>query len=274
MSNYVLGIDFGSDSVRTLVVDASNGREVATSVVYYPRWKRGEYCNGDIFQYRQHPLDYTESLEQCVREALDAAGADVAANVVGLSFDTTASTPALVDRDGTPLALLPEFKDNPDAMFVLWKDHTAIEESDKINEVAHSGKFPDYTKYSGGIYSPEWLWAKVLHCLKNSPELKDHTYSFVEHSDWMVGILTDNTDPEKMSRSRCLAGHKAMWHESWGGLPPFDFLRAVDPLLGIFEGHLFAGSSTFDCKAGGLCAEWAERLGLPQGIAVGVGGVD
>lgn len=274
MSSYVIGIDFGSDSVRSLIVDASNGKEMASAVVEYPRWKRGEYCNGAIFQYRQHPLDYVESLEQCVRQALSQTGEEVAANVVGISFDTTASTPVLTDMDGTPLALLPEYKDNPDAMFVLWKDHTAMAESDRINEVAHSGDYPDYTKYCGGTYSPEWVWSKMLHCLKHSPELQGRAYSWVEHGDWIAGILAGRTEPRTMARSRCLAGHKAMWHEDWGGLPSSDFLRAVDPLLGIFDGHLFSETLTFDKRAGGLCPEWAERLGLQEGISIGVGGVD
>lgn len=273
MAKYVLGIDFGSDSVRTLVVDVADGKEIATAVVEYPRWKKGEFCDGSIYQYRQHPLDHVESMERCIREALAVAGTEAAADVVGISFDATASTPVLTDREGTPLSLLPEFNDNPDAMFVLWKDHTAIAEADRINEVAHGGAV-DYTRYCGGTYSCEWVWSKVLHCLRNSPELRGSAYSWVEHGDWMVGLLTGDTKPETMARSRCIAGHKALWHASWGGLPPFSFFREVDPLLGCFEGHLFTETVTCDKKVGGLCAEWAGRLGLKQGISVGVGAID
>jgi len=273
MSKYVLGIDFGSDSVRCLVVDTANGSEIGTAVVEYPRWKNGEYCNPAENRYRQHPLDHLESMQQCINDAFSNAGAEVAGNVVGISFDATASTPVLTDRNGTPLALLPEFKDNPDAMFVLWKDHTAIAEADRINEVAHSRK-TDFTKYSGGTYSCEWVWSKMLHCLKSSPELQKYAYSWAEHGDWIAGVLAGNTVPETMARSRCLAGHKAMWHESWGGLPSRDFLKEVDPLLEIFDGHLFSETVTCDKKVGGLCPEWAEKLGLRRGIAVGVCAID
>ena len=149
MKNYLLGLDFGSDSVRCLVVDGEDGREVASAVRYYPRWREGLYCNPAENRYRQHPLDYIESLEGAIREALDKAGADVASAVRGISIDTTASTPALVNREGTPLALLPEFAENPNAMFVLWKDHTALAEADKINTLA-SEWHTDYTRFCGG----------------------------------------------------------------------------------------------------------------------------
>ena len=269
----VLGIDFGTDSVRCLAVDTSNGREVSSAVAEYPRWKSQLYCNPSIGQYRQHPLDYTESLTRCVREALAKAGPGSAEFVCGLSFDTTASTPALVDGSGMPLALLPGFEEDPDAMFVLWKDHTAIEESDRINEVAHRWD-TDYTSYSGGTYSCEWVWAKMLHCLKSSPSLQGSAWSWVEHGDWIAGLLTGNTDPLTIARGRCLAGHKAMWNAAWNGLPPMEFFTEVDPLLGIFRDRLYRDTVTGDKKVGGLCAEWAERLGLTEGIAVGVGSID
>ncbi len=273
MSNYLLGIDFGSDSVRCLVVDASNGHELAVAVEKYPRWSEGKYCCAEENRYRQHPLDYIEAFEACVKNALAEAGAAVAVAVKGISFDCTASTPALVNRNGTPLALLPEYTDCPDAMFVLWKDHTSISEADCINEAAHSSK-PDYTLYCGGTYSCEWVWAKMLHCIRNSPELRREAWSWVEHGDWMTALLTGNTRPETMVRSRCLAGHKAMWNAKWGGLPPMSFFREVDPLLGIFDRHLYSQTWTGENCAGGLCSEWAERLGLREGIAVGVAGID
>ena len=192
MKNYVLGIDFGSDSVRCLVVDAADGREVATAVRYYPRWKRGEFCNPAENRYRQHPLDYIESLEGAICEALAHAGSEVAKDVRGISIDTTASTPALVNREGTPLALLPEFAENPDAMFILWKDHTAVDEADAINDLAAKWH-TDYTRFCGGSYSCEWVWAKVLHSLKNSPELRDATWSWCELNDWVGAMLSGST---------------------------------------------------------------------------------
>lgn len=271
--SYTLGVDFGSDSVRCLVVDTADGREAASAVCAYPRWKEGLYCDPSQNRYRQHPLDYTESLEKCVREALAGCGREVADRIRGISFDTTASTPVLTDRQGTPLALLPQFAENPDAMFILWKDHTALAEADSLNDLAKHWE-TDYTRYCGGTYSCEWVWAKMLHCLRRDPSLREKTYSWVEHCDWICALLTGDTTPERIARSRCVAGHKAMWHEAWGGLPSFEFLKRVDPLLGIFEGHLYRETVTADTRIGGLCAEWAARLGLRPGIAVGMGAID
>lgn len=273
MKNYVLGVDFGSDSVRCLVVDAEDGCEVATAVRYYPRWKEGRFCNPAEMRYRQHPLDYIESVEGTVCEALALAGDDVAHSVRGISFDTTASTPVLVDREGTPLALLPEFAENPDAMFVLWKDHTAIKEADLINRLAATWH-TDYTKFCGGTYSCEWVWAKVLHCLKHSPELVGAAYSWIELCDWLPALLTGKTVPESVVRSRCAAGHKAMWHKEWGGLPDREFFATIDPILVQLREHLYSDSYTCGNSVGRLSPEWAARLGLPEDVVVGVAAVD
>ena len=270
---YVIGIDFGTDSVRALVVATDDGCEVASGVAQYPRWSKGMYCNPRQNQYRQHPLDYTEALTEAVVEALRGCEESVRDGVVGLSFDCTASTPVLTDCEGTPLALLPEFKEDPDAMFILWKDHTAIAESDKINEVAKRWH-TDYTRYGGGNHSCEWVWAKMLHSLRVAPHLREKAYSWMEHCDWISALLAGDTTPERIARSRCAAGHKAMWHEEWGGVPEWEFWLEVDPLLEVFRGHLFSETYTSDHSAGGLCREWAERLGLKEGIAVGVGAID
>ena len=270
---YVIGIDFGTDSVRALVVATDNGEEIASCVSLYKRWSEGKYCNPKLNQYRQHPLDYIESLTEAVNGALAQCDSAVGNGVVGLSFDCTASTPVLTDCEGTPLALLPEYAENPDAMFILWKDHTAIAESDKINEVAKRWH-TDYTKYGGGNHSCEWVWAKMLHSLRVAPELREKAYSWMEHCDWISALLSGDTTPEKIIRSRCAAGHKAMWHAEWGGMPELAFWEEVDPLLKIFAGHLFAETYTSDTRAGNLCKEWAERLGLKEGIAVGVGAID
>lgn len=270
---YAIGIDFGTDSVRALVVATDNGEEVASWVSLYKRWSEGKYCNPKLNQYRQHPLDYIESLTEAVNGALAQCDKAVSDGVVGLSFDCTASTPVLTDCEGTPLALLPEYAENPDAMFILWKDHTAIAESDKINEVAKRWH-TDYTKYGGGNHSCEWVWAKMLHSLRVAPELREKAYSWMEHCDWISALLSGDTTPEKIARSRCAAGHKAMWHTEWGGMPELAFFEEVDPLLDIFNGHLFTETYTSDIAAGKLCKEWAERLGLKEGIAVGVGAID
>ncbi|HOS72177.1 MAG TPA: ribulokinase, partial [Bacteroidales bacterium] len=155
---YVIGVDYGTDSVRSVVVDTTSGNIAGTSVFEYPRWKKGLYCDPSANRFRQHPLDYTEGLERSVRGALRGLGRQITDNIAGITVDTTGSTPVAVDRNGTPLSLVPGFEDDPDAMFILWKDHTAVDEAAEINELARSWGGTDYTKYEGGIYSSEWFW--------------------------------------------------------------------------------------------------------------------
>ncbi len=273
MSKYVIGLDYGSDSCRALVVDAANGKEMATSVKYYPRWMQGKYCDPSKNQYRQHPLDYIEVLEDSIKDALSQCDSSVAKNVVGISFDTTGSTPALTDDKGTPLALLPEFSENPNAMFILWKDHTAVVEADEINDLARKWEV-DFTKYEGGIYSSEWVWAKVLHVLRQDKSLKGKAYSWIEYCDWLPAILTGEAKPEIVKRGRCASGHKAMWHPDWNGLPPEDFLVALGPELAGMRDHLFTDTITSDKPVGKLTTEWAAKLGLSENVVVGVSAFD
>ncbi len=270
---HVIGLDFGTDSVRAVVVNALNGNEISSSAHFYPRWKEGKFCDPSKNQYRQHPQDYLDAMIKVVKESLADAPDGTADSVVGISFDTTGSTPVLVDEEGTPLSLKPEFKDNPNAMFILWKDHTAIKEADEINELAHKWEV-DYTKYEGGIYSSEWVWAKVLHVLREDKEVREASYSWIEHCDWMPAILTGSTKPEEVIRSRCAAGHKAMWHEDFDGLPSEEFLTTLDLLLKSYRQRLFTQTYTADQKVGGLTQEWAEILGLKPGIAMGTGAFD
>ena len=270
---YVIGLDYGTDSCRAVIVDAKNGNEIASSVKYYPRWKEGKYCNPQANQYRQHPLDYIETLEASVGSALAAAPAGTAGNVIGMAFDTTGSTPVLTDAKGTPLSLLSEFAENPNAMFVLWKDHTAIAEADEINLLAKNWT-PDYTAYEGSIYSSEWAWAKMLHVLREDETVRKSSYSWVEHCDWLPALLTGNTKPETLLRSRCAAGHKAMWHASWDGLPSEEFLVKLDPLLAGYRARLYSETYPSDTVVGKLTAEWAERLGLTTNVAIAVGAFD
>ena len=273
MKKYVIGLDYGTDSCRALIVDVQNGEEQASSVKYYPRWAKGNYCQPTSNQYRQHPSDYVECMVDSVREALSKCDPSVAANVIGLSFDTTGSTPVLTDKQGTPLSLLPEFAENPNAMFVLWKDHTAVEEAAEINELA--GKWAiDYTSYEGGIYSSEWFWAKVLHVLRVDENVRKAAYSVIEHCDWLPALICGDTRPENVKRSRCAAGHKAMWLEKWGGLPAEEFLTVLDPLLAGYRDRLFKDTYTSDAKVGYLTDEWAKRFGLTTSVAVGVGAFD
>ncbi len=270
---YIIGLDYGSDSCRAIITDASNGKEIATAVKYYPRWMEGKYCDPKANQYRQHPLDYIEVLEGAIKEALSKSPAGTAENIAGIAFDTTGSTPVLTDNNGTPLALLPEFAENPNAMFVLWKDHTAIKEAAEINKLAKEWKI-DYTAYEGGIYSSEWVWAKMLHVLREDEKVRKVAYSWVEHCDWLPGLITGNCKPETMPRSRCASGHKAMWHKSWGGLPSEEFLTKLDPILAGYRSRLYSDTFPSDVKVGNLTEEWAKRLGLTTNVAVAVGAFD
>ncbi len=270
---YVIGLDYGTDSVRALIVNTENGEEVATAVHYYSRWKKGLYCDPSQSQYRQHPLDYLEGLEAAIKAALELAPPEVAAQIVGISVDTTGSTPVAVDRTGTPLALLPEFADNPNGMFILWKDHTANAEAEEINQLAH--RWPtDYTQYVGGIYSSEWFWAKILHTLRVDEQVREAAFSWIEHCDWISAVLCGHTDPLTLKRSRCAAGHKAMWHESYDGLPSDDFLSALDHRLHGLREHLFHDTFTADQAMGTLTPAWAEKLGLSAQVVIGVGSFD
>ncbi|MDR0938063.1 MAG: ribulokinase [Mediterranea sp.] len=267
---YVIGLDYGSDSARAVVVDALTGTTLATAVHYYPRWKAGMYCDPERNQYRQHPLDYVEVLERCVREVLAQCPPDTARQVVGMAFDTTGSTPVFTDEAGTPLALLPEFAENPNAMFVLWKDHTAVAEAAEINSACQAWDI-DYSAYEGGIYSSEWFWAKALHVLREDPAVRAKAYSIVEHCDWLPALLTGVGRSQDIVRGRCAAGHKAMWLKEWGGLPSEEFLVSIDPLLKGFRARLFDDTQTSDQSVGHLTPEWAERLGLTTDVVVAAG---
>lgn len=273
MTSYALGLDYGSDSVRALLVNTASGEEAATAVAPYRRWSQGMYCDPSQNRFRQHPLDYLEGLEQVLQQLWQEAPTGAAEQVVGLSFDTTGSTPVAVDREGVALALKPEFAENPNAMFVLWKDHTATREAREINEAAQ--KAPEnYLKYEGGIYSSEWFWAKALHVLREDPAVREAAYTWVEHCDWMPAVLTDTTRPSQFRAGRCAAGHKVMWHPSWGGYPPNEFFTGLDPVLDGLRDRLPAETYTSDQAVGPLTRDWAQKLGLPAGIPVGFGAFD
>ncbi len=270
---YTLGIDFGTDSVRAVLVAVETGEEVATGVAPYSRWSEGRYCAPAANRFRQHPLDYTESMTTAVQEALAAAPPDLAARVIGLAVDTTGSTPVPVDEAGTPLGLLPAFAENPNALFVLWKDHTAVAEAAEINAACRAAVV-DYSKYSGGIYSSEWFWAKALHVMREDAAVAEAAYSWVEHCDWIPFLLAGGRRIREIKRSRCAAGHKALWHPEWGGLPPEDFLTGLDPVLAGLRARLYEETYPSDEAAGRLSDAWAERLGLPAGIPISVGAFD
>ncbi len=270
---FVIGLDYGTDSARAVIVNAETGKTIATAVKYYPRWKEGKYCNPSINQYRQHPQDYIDVLIATVREALAECPEGTAEKVVGIAFDTTGSTPVFTDKNGVPLSMLPEFAENPNAMFVLWKDHTAVNEAAEINALCKKWNI-DYSAYEGGIYSSEWYWAKALHVLREDEAVRKAAYSIVEHCEWLPALLTGVSSSKDVVRSRCACGHKAMWHPKWGGLPSEEFLTELDPLLAGFRERLFTDTETADKPVGHLTEEWAEKLGLTTNVIVAGGAFD
>lgn len=278
MTRYAIGLDYGTNSCRSLIVNLDNGAEVASHVYNYPSGLQGVIVDPrDPNVARQNPADYRDGLIAIVVEGLKKARvADPAFSpdaVVGIGVDTTGSTPMPVDRCGTPLALRPGFKDNPDAQAWLWKDHTSHAEAAEITALARVLR-PAYLAKCGGTYSSEWFWAKILHLKRAAPRVFEAAFSFVELCDWIPALLTGVEDPLALKRGVCAAGHKAMYAETWGGLPDKAFLAALDPALADLRDRLYTTAHTADVKAGGLCAGWADTLGLPAGIAVAVGAFD
>lgn len=274
---YVIGLDFGTNSARAIIVNVADGAEIATAVFDFPTGEKGivlDAKNPDLA--RQHPADYLKAVTTTVTGALQQAAAIPGFSpeaVIGIGVDTTGSTPLPVDEQGTPLALLEEFSSNPAAMAWLWKDHTGHAEAAEITSLAAKIR-PQYLAKCGGAYSSEWFWSKILHCKRTAPEVFEAAYTWVEHADWMTGILTGTDAPGVMKRCICAAGHKAMFNPGWGGYPDAEFLTAVDPALGKLRATLPDRAYTVADAAGGLTDEWAAKLGLPAGIPVAMGAFD
>jgi L-ribulokinase len=270
---FTLGVDFGTDSVRAILLSTLDGREIASSVFAYPRWQEGKYCQPEKSIYRQHPLDYLEGLTHTIRTCVSSLTPSMRAQVCGISIDTTGSTPIAVDQRGVPLSMMEGFQDHPNALFVLWKDHSAKKEALEIN--AHHRRYEkDYLKYVGGIYSAEWYWAKLLHVLREDEKVRKAIYTWVEHCDWIPFVLTGGKDITELKRSVCAAGHKALWSAEFGGYPPNAFFASLDPLLDGFVDRLPKQTYHAAQAAGFLCAEWAERLGLHTQVVIGMGAFD
>ncbi|MDR2845346.1 MAG: ribulokinase [Puniceicoccales bacterium] len=275
---YTIGLDYGTNSARALVVDCANGREIGTAIVDYPSGREGVLLNPADHQVaRQNPADYLFALEHATRRALDDArrndAAFAAEKVVGIGMDGTGSSPLPVDAHNAPLALDPRFAANLNAQCWLWKDHTSIPEAAALTQIGRRLR-PRYLAKIGGTYSAEWFWAKIWHCLKTDPAVFDAAFSWVELSDYIPAVLAGVTDPRAIVRGVCMAGHKAMYSEDWGGLPDAEFLNALDPRLVPLRERLYTQAHDASTAAGKLCAAWAAKLGLPAGIPIAIGEMD
>jgi L-ribulokinase len=274
---FVAGVDFGTNSVRAIVVSCDDGRELGTSVFDYPSGDHGVLLHPrDPHLARQNPADYIEGLRACVTGALAAASRNPGFSrdrVIGIGVDTTGSTPLPVDGAARPLALDPRWRDNLAAHAWLWKDHTAAEEAARITSAARD-RAPHLLAPIGGTYSSEWWWSKIWRCLKVAPDVFDAAASWVELADFVPAVLAGVGDPRQIVRCVCAAGHKALYGEAWGGLPPAEFLAALDPKLALLRSRLYDAAWPPGRPAGRLCREWADALGLPEGIAIAMGGFD
>ena len=276
-ARYSIGLDYGTNSVRCLIVNVLDGREVSTAVWDYEHGNAGVILSRDPNLARQHPADYVKGAEVTLRKALAAARSKLRGfgpdQVVGLGVDTTGSTPMPVDRRGQPLAFDRRFAKNPAALAWLWKDHTGVTEAAEITELAREIR-PQYLAKCGGVYSSEWFFSKVLHCLRTAPEVFEAAHSWVELSDYVPAMLTGTEAPDRLTAGICAAGHKAMYAAEWGGYPDEEFLSRLDPGLGALRARLCPRVHGIDRSVGGLSPEWARRTKLPAGIPVGVGAFD
>ncbi|WP_181015566.1 ribulokinase [Alkalispirochaeta sphaeroplastigenens] len=271
--NFFLGIDFGTSAVRAVVLDAKTGKEVSQGDASFPLWEQGRFCDPLHQKFRQHPKEQIESMTQAVRQAVDSLGKR-RGSIQALSIDTTGSTPCAVDSKGLPLALTPLFSDDPDAMSIMWKDHSAVREAQEITHYANFWEGDDFLRFSGGAYSSEWFWAKILYVLRNNPVVSSHAAGWLEHCDWISALLVGIADVRKIPRSACGAGHKALWNPAFSGYPPLDFFEAIDSGLTKIRRELPPETVAGGSVIGFLCDEWASRLGLPRAIPVGVGVFD
>jgi L-ribulokinase len=276
-SRYTIGLDYGTNSVRALIVDTADGSEIATAIWGYEHGHSGVILGNDPNIARQHPADYLKGAETTIREALASAVKTVPGfkpdQVIGIGVDTTGSTPMPVDADGIPLALGKKYAENPAAMAWLWKDHTGWAEAAEITKLAGEIR-PQYLAKIGGVYSSEWFYSKILHCLRTAPEVFDAASSWIELEDFVPAAMSGTLAPSKFTAGICAAGHKAMYNAAWGGYPDKEFLSKLDPKLGALRDRLPPRIKAVDSSVGGLCADWAKKTGLPAGIPIAVGAFD
>ena len=274
---YTIGLDYGTNSVRALIVNAANGHEAGTAVWSYEHGTAGVILSRDPNLARQHPADYIKGAEVTIKKALADAKKNVRGfqpvQVVGIGVDTTGSTPLPVDRHGQPLAFDKKFAKNPAAMAWLWKDHTGVAEAGEITALAEKIR-PQYLAKCGGVYSSEWFFSKILHCLHTAPAVFNAAHSWRELSDFVPAELTGTLAPDRFIAGVCAAGHKAMWNAKWGGYPDAEFLSQLDSKLGALRSRLPARVHSIDRAVGGLTGAWANKTGLKKGIPVAVGAFD
>jgi len=276
-NQYTIGLDYGTNSVRALIVNVANGAEVAAAVWTYAHGTQGVVLSHDPNLARQHPLDYVNGAEITIRQALATAKKNVKGfspgQVIGIGVDTTGSTPLPVDAEGRPLVCQKKFANNPAALAWLWKDHTSVNEAGEITALAKKMR-PQYLAKCGGIYSSEWFFSKILKCLRAAPEVFAAAHSWIELSDLVPAALTDTLHPDKFIAGICAAGHKAMYSATWGGYPDKAFLSKLDPKLGVLRDRLPKRVLAVDSAVGTLTADWAKKTGLPADIPVTVGAFD
>jgi L-ribulokinase len=278
VSRYAIGLDFGTNSCRSLLVDVSSGRELADHVFQYPSGKDGVIIDeSEPHLARQNPADYIDGIRETIRGAIRKAKASDPAFdprfIIGIGVDTTGSSPMPVDEAGKPLCFQDPFKNNPAAMVWLWKDHTSYREAEQFTRLASEIR-PEYLAKIGGTYSSEWWWSKILHCRNTAEKVYDAAFSWVEICDWIPAVLTGNTNPLTIKRSVCAAGHKAVYNRDWNGLPDELFLHRLSPGLGNLRQRLFDRAYTADQLAGTISPEWAKELGIPESVAIAVGAFD
>lgn len=277
MAKYTIGLDYGTNSVRALVVNVATGEEAGSAVKIYSHGKEGVILSSDPNLARQHPADYLEGAELTIKAALAASAKKIKgfkpSQVIGIGVDTTGSTPIPVDQEGNALAMTSKFGRNPAAMAWLWKDHTGVEEAAEITALARKIR-PHYLAKCGGTYSSEWYFSKILHCLRTSPEVFNAAYTWIEMADWIPAMLTGTQKPDRIKVGVCAAGHKAMFNAEWGGYPDVKFLSKLDSKLGQLRTRLASRAYDVSEAAGYLTPDWAERTGLCAGIPVAVGAFD